>query len=137
MVATAPATRTRYVNMEPQLEIPAIQGTGLLHRARPHSTKDMRLHASHRPVKIINGGQNLESSYKPAEFSFAAQGYSKLIEVPTVAKSPKPKVVGTFAGRINSKLSFPVRVAREGLPPKVNVKSSNLAAAEDTYSDEL
>ena len=46
-------------------------------------------------------------------------------------------LVGTIAGPINSKLSFPVRVAREGLPPKINVKSSNLAAAEDTYSDEL
>ena len=46
-------------------------------------------------------------------------------------------LVGTIAGPINSKLSFPVRVAKEGLPPKINVKSSNLAAAEDTYSDEL
>lgn len=46
-------------------------------------------------------------------------------------------LVGTIAGPINSKLSFPVRVAREGLPPKINVKSSNLAAAEDAYSDEL
>ena len=35
MVATAPATRTRYVNMEPQLEIPAIQGTGLLGASSP------------------------------------------------------------------------------------------------------
>ena len=46
-------------------------------------------------------------------------------------------LVGTIAGPINSKLSFPVRVAQEGLPPKINVKSSNLAAAEGTYSDEL
>ena len=47
-------------------------------------------------------------------------------------------LVGTIAGPINSKLSFPVRVAKEGLPPKINVKSSNLVAvAEETYSDEL
>ena len=47
-------------------------------------------------------------------------------------------LVGTIAGPINSKLSFPVRVAREGLPSKINVKSSNLAAAtEDILSDEL
>ena len=46
-------------------------------------------------------------------------------------------LVGTIAGPINSKLSFPVKFAREGLPPKINIKSSNLAAAEDTYSDEL
>ena len=46
-------------------------------------------------------------------------------------------LVGTIAGPINSKLSFPVRVSQEGLPPKINVKSSNLAAAEDSLSDEL
>ena len=46
-------------------------------------------------------------------------------------------LVGTIAGPINSKLSFPVRVSREGLPPKINVKSSNLVAAEETYADEL
>ena len=46
-------------------------------------------------------------------------------------------LVGTIAGPINSKLSFPVRVSQEGLPPKINIKSSNLAAAEATYSDEL
>ena len=46
-------------------------------------------------------------------------------------------LVGTIAGPINSKLSFPVRVSQEGLPPKINIKSSNLAAAEDILSDEL
>jgi len=46
-------------------------------------------------------------------------------------------LVGTIAGPINSKLSFPVRFEREGLPPKINIKSSNLAAAEDILSDEL
>ena len=46
-------------------------------------------------------------------------------------------LVGTIAGPINSKLSFPVRFEREGLPPKINIKSSNLAAAEEILSDEL
>ena len=39
--------------------------------------------------------------------------------------------IRTFRKKLRTKEEF------EALPPKINVKSSNLVAAEDTYSDEL
>ena len=108
------ATKLRQIGSA--VTIKGARSGAALHRVRPHSTKDMRLHANHQPVKIINGGQNLESSYKPAEFSFAAQGYSKLIEVPTAVKLPKQKVVGTFAGHSVVVNSNPPHGARSATP---------------------
>ena len=91
---------------------------------RPNSVKDMRLHGSHQPIKIMGGGgrggQTTEASYKPAEFSFAAQGYSKLLEVPLVVRSPKTKVVGTFAGHSVVVNPRPPHGARSATPACVS-----------------